>query len=148
MENIQFTNFLVESNKIEGILGIISDLEMAAAEAFLALPMIYVEDLVEFVAVIQPDAMLRDKKHLNVRVGNHRPIAGGPEVRGRLIMLLKKINDNTIDAFNAHLEYEDLHPFTDGNGRSGRILWLWQMGEAPLGFLHKFYYQTLDGSRN
>ena len=45
--------------------------------------------------------------------------------------------------------YETLHPFMDGNGRSGRILWAWQMIEhniAPglsLGFLHAYYYQTL-----
>jgi len=24
------------------------------------------------------------------------------------------------------------------------MLWLWMMQEAPLGFLHTFYYQTLD----
>ena len=40
------------------------------------------------------------------------------------------------------------HPFTDGNGRSGRALWLWQMNNhAPFGFLHTFYYQTLENSR-
>ena len=51
--------------------------------------------------------------------------------------------------FGIHLRYETLHPFMDGNGRSGRILWAWQMLHhdiAPgirLGFLHAFYYQTL-----
>jgi hypothetical protein len=38
-------------------------------------------------------------------------------------------------------------PTTDGNGRSGRALWLWCMrGRAPLGFLHQFYYQTLGAA--
>jgi len=47
-------------------------------------------------------------------------------------------------AFEVHLDYEHLHPFTDGNGRSARMLWAWQMREFPLGFLHTFYYQALS----
>jgi hypothetical protein len=46
----------------------------------------------------------------------------------------------------AHVRYETLHPFTDGNGRTGRALWYWMMvgsSRADLGFLHAFYYQTL-----
>ncbi len=55
----------------------------------------------------------------------------------------------------SHVAYENLHPFTDGNGRSGRALWLWQMMHGTmrqvnmardLGFLHTFYYQTLNAS--
>ena len=51
------------------------------------------------------------------------------------------------DPWVFHVQYERLHPFTDGNGRSGRALWAWQMMRRreglALGFLHRFYYQTL-----
>ncbi len=49
------------------------------------------------------------------------------------------------------VRYELLHPFSVGNGRSGRTLWAWCMlrrGDDPftLPFLHRFYYQTLEHS--
>lgn len=58
-------------------------------------------------------------------------------------------NSGRDGAYRCHVVYETLHPFTDGNGRSGRAVWLRQMGwivRAPLGFLHHFYYQTLQNS--
>ncbi|MEE8607239.1 MAG: Fic family protein, partial [Nitrospiraceae bacterium] len=57
------------------------------------------------------------------------------------------------EPYTVHLAYEDLHPWTDGNGRSGRLLWLWMMVKRdgqmpPLGFLHTFYYSTLVASHD
>ena len=60
--------------------------------------------------------------------------------------LLDDVNCERIDAWNAHVRYESIHPFTDGNGRSGRVIYRWQVRSplmADLGFLHAFYYQTL-----
>lgn len=137
--------FLVESNKIESV-STVSDTEVQVAEAFLEMPTIHIADLVSFVKTTQPDAVLRDKQGLDVIVGDHRPPRGGPHLRNELELLLIRINSGEIDAYRAHIEYERLHPFTDGNGRSGRMLWLWQMKKAPLGFLHTFYYQVLRAS--
>lgn len=69
-----------------------------------------------------------------------------------LSALIKKINTEKIHPYLAHYEYEKIHPFTDGNGRSGRALWLWHMHkltgyDGSLKFLHKYYYQSLQQYR-
>lgn len=78
-------------------------------------------------------------------VGDYIAPPGGPDVRAELDRLIFCANHRTMDAHTLHIEYEMLHPFMDGNGRSGRLLWLWMReGRAPIGFLHRFYYDTLS----
>ena len=139
-------DFVRESNRIEGILREPTEDEMMAHGAILHLDCITTKDLEGFVGVIAPGHRLRDKVGLNVRVGDHIAPAGGPQIREELDHLLRSVN-LVDDPWSTHVAYETLHPFTDGNGRSGRALWLWQMQAAPIGFLHQFYYQTLSGVR-
>lgn len=140
-------DFIRESNKIEGILRDPTKAEIAEFHRFMMLDEISVQDLEKFVLVYQPDARLRNMYGSNVRVGSHFPPAGGPDILVALTVLLDAINNRRLSAFRAHVMYETLHPFTDGNGRSGRMLWAWQMQDLSLGFLHMFYYQTLDNVR-
>ncbi len=141
--NREYNNFIIESNKIEGIYGF-SDKELVEFNRFMALDKITVEELKKFVKVYQSDAVLRDRKDLNVRVGNYYPPLGGLDIRIMLEDIIKDIRRD--NAYKIHIRYEKLHPFTDGNGRSGRMIWAWQERRFPLGFLHKFYYQTLDNA--
>jgi hypothetical protein len=143
---MSLSDFVQESNRIEGIHRQPLPHEIAAHEAFLACERISVESLSGFVSAVQPDAKLRTAAGMNVQVGSFLPPRGGPEIRERLdkLLLLAKRPATPKEVFMVHHGYENLHPFTDGNGRSGRILWLWMMGgRSPLGFLHQWYYQSL-----
>lgn len=152
MKTWTLTDFIQESNMIEGITRYRTPSEVNVMNNFLALPTVTVEELEILVGVLEPGAILRSKPGLDVRVGGHVPPSGGPEVKRRLGDILywaNKREPHRGDAYAVHLQYEALHPFTDGNGRSGRALWLWMQGgieKAQLGFLHQFYYDTLAGS--
>lgn len=141
--------FTRESNRIEGITRDPKPTEVMALKAVLLLKEITVEALCKYVGVVQPGALLRSARGMNVRIGHHVPPSGGPEISTRLATLLFRVSHTNADPYLVHCEYEALHPFMDGNGRSGRALWLWTMrGNAPLGFLHSWYYQSLDASRH
>lgn len=92
---------------------------------------------------------LRSKEGMNVRIGSHYPPPGGPLVEMALSNLLNAIE--WLHPYEAHHRYESLHPFLDGNGRTGRMLWLWgmrrQSRDWSRGFLHEWYYQSLDHGR-
>ena len=143
-------DFIAESNHIEGIHRDPTTAEMTEYERFINLPRIELRDLQQFVAVYQPDAELRDRVGLNVYVGNYVPPAGDITIKTRLYDILEDAyhNRDYQHAYDIHCRYEKLHPFTDGNGRSGRMLWMWMMfGKAPLGFLHTWYYQSLENAQ-
>lgn len=142
--------FQEESNRIEGI-NFVRAAEVVALERLLKSERLWTDDLISYVATVQPNAIIRDKASVpGVRVGNHIAPPSGPKLMTDLCMLLDRVNGvGAVSAWEAHVEYERLHVFTDGNGRSGRALWLWMhRGNAPLGFLHTWYYETLANLQN
>lgn len=143
------SDFVRESNRIEGIVREPTVDEIQAHEHLLSLPGIHLGHMEAFVETIA-GAPLRRRRGMNVRVGDHIAPDGGPEIEDQLrdLLILCDIHGacRIYYAYETHITYENLHPFMDGNGRSGRALWLWMMGGmdgAPLGFLHHWYYQTL-----
>jgi Fic family protein len=140
-------DFIRESNRIEGILREPTQAEIDAYVEFMQLDELTITNLEKYVKAIQPNAVLRQHTGLDVRVGNYYPPKGGQKILHELANLLDRINEDMFmskcDIFKTHVEYEQLHPFTDGNGRSGRMIWWWQMKGSQIGFLHQFYYQTL-----
>lgn len=139
--------FIRESNMIEGIRRDPTEEEIQATAAFLRAPLT-LESVKAVQSVYAPGKPIRDKVGMNVRIGNHIPPVGGPLIPQLLEHTLKKVMHPRSTPWSAHVQFQNLHPFMDGNGRTGRAVWAWHMilqGFDPFGlpFLHRFYYQTL-----
>ena len=152
---ITLKKFVAESNRIEGISGLRVN-DVPAHEELLARPRLMVQDIERFVSLVQPNAILRRPVGLNVRVGNYVAPPGGPKIEPALEAILKSANnlmdspaklgfDISYGAYVTHMDYENLHPFSDGNGRSGRAIWLWMhKGYTGRGFLYEWSKARLE----
>lgn len=138
--------FIKQSNELENIFRDPTQDEIKEFKRFITLPAITISEIERFLSIYQPDAKLRNEYGLNVKVDNYYPPFGSPEMGSKLNEVL-----TISDPFLLHMNYEFLHPFTDGNGRSGRALYAWAIKDSPrrsLGwknnFLTNFYFEALN----
>ncbi len=97
-------------------------------------------------------------REVNVRVGTHiaPPYYSVPRKLGALIKWYnanRKKHHPVIVAAYFHAEFEGIHPFVDGNGRTGRLLMNFMLKKAgfpPITIFFKYraeYYQALEKAR-
>lgn len=103
-------------------------------------------------------------RDIRVRVGRYLP-PPPEQVTGLMAELLEWWNAQSlkwspvISSAIVHYQFEDIHPFADGNGRTGRALALWELYRRGFDTHHIFsvdevywqnrprYYETLAGVR-
>lgn len=150
--NMSITRHVKESNLIEQIKRDPTPGEIEEMKRFINLYEISFDNVIKFVSIYEPKAKLRAKKGMDAFVGDHIPPGGGAGMGYKVMDILSDIEPTKESAFEIHNRYESLHPFTDGNGRSGRAIWLWQMTKfyrhvPKLSFLQTYYYQSLSFCR-
>lgn len=113
---------------------------------------------------VMDQGMAGSYRTIQVRVGNHFPPAA-VDVSGLMFELLDWWNKKSIELSPVlssailHYRFEDIHPFADGNGRTGRALSLWELYRRGFDSHHIFsvdeyywedrpgYYAALDAVR-
>lgn len=138
--------FLKESFSIGATQRPVTRKVVQATDRFLALRMLSTADIIDLVEVYEPNARLRSHADMLMAPTCFKHPPGGAEI----LRSLEEILLNEFHPWTAFVRYIILHPFTDGNGVSGRTLWAWKMlqqGTKPESFLHEFYYQTFESKR-
>ena len=126
------------------------------------------EDLFELHRILADSVMDQGSagsyRKIQVRVGKHMPPAAA-DVSGLMFELLEWWNKKSsnispvLSSAILHYQFEHIHPFADGNGRTGRALALWELYRRGFDTHHIFsvdeyywedrasYYAALDAVR-
>lgn len=155
---VDMREYIRESNLIEGI-----DSEQADKDCLLAWERMQSYDTMTHYSLMlmhrmithsQPDLSPSEKgnyRRIQVYVGKHVPPAAHM-VPSLMMDYLSTFE--AMDPIEAHVRFETIHPFVDGNGRTGRMLLWWhqlKVGQEPTLFFNDEkqvkYYPLFSGDR-
>lgn len=136
----EVVNFLIESNAIEGetSLEALND-SLAAWDAMMDCGVKNEDDIADYHNLIMKNIKPRVAGHFrkcNVRVSD-RACPPWQDVEDLVIIwTVEHLSAKTEKEIKeAHVEFEKIHPFEDGNGRIGRMIMNWQRKKAGLPLL-------------
>ena len=127
-----YSEFIRESNLIEWVTDEISFSEaMRAWEYLMAQPKLTIKIVKETHRILMNSQAIADRELGAFR--KRKCWVGGREGMTPLLIwqaikswIVKMNNKKNTDDQKLHVEYEHIHPFIDGNGRTGRMFMNWQ----------------------
>jgi hypothetical protein len=118
--------FVRLSNRLAGITREPTAAEISAHRGLLAANSLRVENLELFIKHVAPGAGLRDRRGPRADATSSQTT-----LREDLTTLVVAARTKSASPARLHKIYRNLRPFTDGNGRCARALWMWQMMRRP-----------------
>ena len=140
--------FMLESNRIEGE-NRVNPGDIEAVEYALVKKIVVVNDLLNihlFLGAYLKKAWVGKFRIVKIQVGDDTNFPEPKEVSYLVKEYMESFDH--MDSWEAHNEFEKIHPFIDLNGRVGRIIWLTKALREGynfgIPFLQMYYYQTLQ----
>lgn len=118
--------FVRVSNRMAGITRDPTAAEISAHRGLLAVNSLRVENLELFIRHIAPGAGLRGTSEADAEAEDEAS-AASVGLKADLATIILAAQTQSASPFRLHRIYRRLRPFTDGNGRCGRALWMWQV---------------------
>jgi len=143
--NAEIYEFIKESNAIEDVWDDTSIAESLKAWRYLHnnVGTLYLNDILTahkyILNRLEPHyaGKLRGELGIDVFIGYHKAVDYW-QVGSRVCDWLRHVNDKKLPQWDEetikrfHISFEDIHPFGDGNGRIGRLIYCWMREKMGL----------------